>query len=142
MVFLCSLFCCSMVNIAYAEYGITSTSVGTSTKLQWKSMKKKPGHNRVYPGLPGPGSTLRVDRVLPGQLPCGFLLRLGLVSCPGRLGSRSTHRAGPGFKTMLGGDEWIDSPLSVGILMRVLWTVMYLIVPIEMLKISFFIPEK
>jgi len=46
-----------MVNIAYAEYGITSTSVGTSTILQWKSMKKKPGHNRVYPRLPGPGST-------------------------------------------------------------------------------------
>lgn len=33
MVFLFSLFCCSMVNIAYAEHGMTSTSVGTSTKL-------------------------------------------------------------------------------------------------------------
>ena len=47
-----------------------------------------------------------------------------------------------GLFPFLGGDGWIDSPLSVGILMRVLWTVMYLIVPIEMLKISFFIPEK
>jgi len=34
MVFLFSLFCYSMVNIAYAKHGMTSTSVGTSTKLQ------------------------------------------------------------------------------------------------------------
>jgi len=43
----------------------------------------------------------RIDRVSPGQLPGGFLLRPRPVSCPGRLGLGSTRRAGPGFKTMV-----------------------------------------
>ena len=48
----------------------------------------------------------RVDRVSPGQLPGGFLLRPGPVPCPGRPGPGSTRRAGPGFKTM----NWTLSP--------------------------------
>ena len=51
------------------------------------------------PGLTG--LTRQVDRVSPGQLPDGFLLRPGPVPCPGRPGPGSTRRAGPGFKTML-----------------------------------------
>jgi len=42
----------------------------------------------------------RVDRVPPGQLPSGFLLRPGPVPGPGRPGPGLTRRAGPGFKTM------------------------------------------
>jgi hypothetical protein len=38
---------------------------------------------RVYPGRPGSESTCRVDRVSPGQLPDGFLLRPGPVPGPG-----------------------------------------------------------
>jgi len=63
---------------------------------------KKPGLSRVCPGRPGSGSTLRVDRVLPGQLLSGFLLRPGPVSGLGRPGPGSTRRAGPGFKTSCG----------------------------------------
>jgi len=62
--------------------------------------KNRPGLNRVYPGRPGSGLTCRVDRVQPGQLPSGFLLRPGPVPGPGRPGPGSTRRAGPGFKTM------------------------------------------
>jgi len=51
------------------------------------------------PGLSGsPG--FGVDRVSPGQLLSGFLLRPGPVSGPGWPSPRSTRRAGPGFKTM------------------------------------------
>ena len=49
---------------------------------------------RSHPGLPG--STRRVDRVSPGQLPSGFLPPPGPVPCPGRPGPGSTRRAGPG----------------------------------------------
>jgi hypothetical protein len=42
-----------------------------------------------------------LSRVLPGQLPSGFLLRPGLVPGPGWLGPESTHRVGPDFKTMV-----------------------------------------
>jgi len=63
--------------------------------------KKRPGLSRVYPGRPGSGSTRRVDRVSPGQLPGGFLLGPGPVPGPGRPGPGSTRRAGPGFKTMV-----------------------------------------
>ena len=45
--------------------------------------KKSPGLSRVYPGS---GLTRRVDRVSPGQLPRGFLLRPGPVPGPGRPG--------------------------------------------------------
>ena len=52
------------------------------------------------PGLSGsPG--FRVDRVSPGQLLGGFLLRPGPVPGPGQPGPGSTRRAGPGFKTMV-----------------------------------------
>jgi hypothetical protein len=56
--------------------------------------KKKTGSQLGLPGSPG----FRVDRVSPGQLQGGFLLRLGPVSGPG---PGSTRRAGPGFKTMV-----------------------------------------
>jgi hypothetical protein len=55
---------------------------------------------RVYPGRPGSELTCRVDRVSPGQLPDGFLLRPGPVPGPGWPGPGSTRRAGPSFKTM------------------------------------------
>jgi hypothetical protein len=42
-----------------------------------------------------------LSRVSPGQLPSGFLLRLGSVPGPGRLGPGSTRQAGSGFKTMV-----------------------------------------
>ena len=63
--------------------------------------KERSGLSRVYPGRPGSGSTRQVDRVLQGQLPSGFLLRPGPVLGPGWPGPGSTHRAGPGFKTMV-----------------------------------------
>jgi hypothetical protein len=44
---------------------------------------------------------LGLSRVLPGQLPSGFLLRPGSVPGPGRLGPGSTRQAGSGFKTMV-----------------------------------------
>ena len=50
--------------------------------------------DRVSPGFD------RVDRVSPGQFPSGFWPPPGLVPCPGRPGPGSTHRAGPGFKTL------------------------------------------
>ena len=59
--------------------------------------KKKTGSQLGLPGSPG----FRVDRVSPGQLPGGFLLRPGPVSGPGRPGPGSTRRAGPSFKTMV-----------------------------------------
>jgi hypothetical protein len=46
--------------------------------------KRRSGLSRVCPGRPGSGSTLRVDRVSPGQLSNGFLLRPGPVSGPGQ----------------------------------------------------------
>ena len=52
-----------------------------------------------HPGLPG--STRRVDRVSPGQLPSGFLPPPGPIPGPGRPGPGSTRRAGSGFKTMV-----------------------------------------
>jgi hypothetical protein len=42
----------------------------------------------------------RVDRVLPGQFPSGFLPPPGPVPDPGRPGPGSTRQAGPGFKTL------------------------------------------
>jgi len=69
-----------------------------------QAKKNRPGLTRVRPGGPGgpgPGSTLRVDRVSPGQFPSGFLPSPGPVPGPGRPGPRSTRRAGPGLKTML-----------------------------------------
>jgi hypothetical protein len=69
--------------------------------LLYIKKKRRPGLIRVYPDWPGSGSTRRVDRVSPGQLPDGFLLRPGPVPCPGRPGPGSTRRAGPGFKTMV-----------------------------------------
>ena len=59
---------------------------------------KKKG--RVYPSRPGSESTCRVNRVSPGQLPDGFLLRPGPVPGPGWPGLGSTSQAGPSFKTM------------------------------------------
>jgi len=53
------------------------------------------------PGLPGSGSTRRVNRVSPGQIPSCFLLKPGPALGPGRPGPGLTRRAGPGFKTML-----------------------------------------
>jgi len=56
-----------------------------------------------------PGSNRRVDRVSPGQLPTGFLLRPRPVPGSGRPGPGSTRWAGPGFKTMLSCVwTWID----------------------------------
>jgi hypothetical protein len=51
------------------------------------------------PGLPR-SPVFRVDRVSPGQLLGGFLLRPGPVPDQGRPSPGSTCRAGPGFKTM------------------------------------------
>jgi len=62
--------------------------------------KREAGSQPGLPGLPGSRSTHRVDRVLPGQLPSGFLLRPGSVPGPGWPGLGSNCRAGPGFKTM------------------------------------------
>jgi len=67
--------------------------------LYEKKKEKKKRETGSQPGLPGsPG--FRVDRVFPGQLPGGFLLRPGPVPGPGRPGPGSTRRAGPGFKTV------------------------------------------
>jgi len=63
--------------------------------------KKNPCLSRVWPGRPGPWLTLRVDRVWPGQFPACFWLRPGPATGPGRPGPESTHRAGPGLKTLL-----------------------------------------
>jgi hypothetical protein len=60
---------------------------------------KKKRESGSQSGLPG--STRQVDRVLPSQLPNGFLLRPGPVLGPGRPGPGSTRRAGPSFKTMV-----------------------------------------
>ena len=46
--------------------------------------KKRPGLSRVCSGRSGSGLTYRVDRVSPGQLLGGFLLRPGPVPGPGR----------------------------------------------------------
>jgi len=59
--------------------------------------KINPGLSRVWPGRPGPGSTLRVDRVWPDQFPACFLLRPGPATGPG---PGLTRRAGPGLKTL------------------------------------------
>jgi len=56
-------------------------------------MKINPGLGQVCPGRLGPGSTLRVSRVWPGQFPACFLLRPGPATVPGR-------PAGPSFKTL------------------------------------------
>jgi len=61
---------------------------------------KRLGLIRVYPGRPGFGSTYRVNQVLPGQFPGGFLLRPEPVPGPGRPGPGSTHQADPSFKTI------------------------------------------
>ena len=66
-----------------------------------KKKKERPGLSRVYPGRLGSGSTRRVDRVSPGQLPNGFLLRPGPVPGPSRPGPGSARQTGPGFKTMM-----------------------------------------
>jgi hypothetical protein len=66
----------------------------------WLLYIKKKKEAGSHPGLPG-SVGFRVDRVSPGQLPDGFLLRPGPVPCPGRPGPGSTRRAGPGFKTMV-----------------------------------------
>jgi hypothetical protein len=57
----------------------------------------------IYIYIKGRVSTgfTRVDRVSPGQLPDGFLLRPGPVPGLDRPGPGSTRRAGPGFKTMV-----------------------------------------
>jgi hypothetical protein len=47
---------------------------------------KQSGLIWVYPGLTSPGSTLRVDRVLPGQISGWFFLKRGPVPAPGQLG--------------------------------------------------------
>jgi len=78
-------------------------------QLPWKERRRarqlpkkiRSGLSRVYPGRPGSGSTRRVDRVSPGQLPSEFLPPPGRVPGPGRLGLGSTRRAGPGFKTLV-----------------------------------------
>jgi len=70
-------------------------------KKKEKKKRERPGLSRVYPGRLGSGSTRLVDRVFPGQLPGGFLLRPGPVPGPGRPGPESTRRAGPGFKTVV-----------------------------------------
>ena len=57
-------------------------------------MYKKKKRDRVSAGF-------RVNRVSLSQLPSGFLLRLGSVPGPGRLGPGSTRQAGSGFKTMV-----------------------------------------
>jgi hypothetical protein len=68
---------------------------------RWRALqlpnKIRSGLSRVYPGRPGSGSTRRVNRVSPGQIPRCFLLK------PGSAGSRvdPPGRAGPGFKTMV-----------------------------------------
>jgi len=62
---------------------------------------KRLGLNRLYPSRLGFGLTCRVNRVSPGQLPGGFLLRPGSVPGPCQLGSGSTCRASSGFKTMI-----------------------------------------
>jgi hypothetical protein len=62
--------------------------------------KINPGLSRVWPGRPGPGSTLRVDRILPSQFPAFFLLRPGPATGPGRPGPELTRRAGSGLKTL------------------------------------------
>jgi hypothetical protein len=48
--------------------------------------------DRVSPGF---------GRVSPGQFPSGFLPQPGPVPGSGRPGPGSTHRAGPGFKTLV-----------------------------------------
>jgi hypothetical protein len=78
-------------------------------QLPWKERRRarqlpkkiRSGLSRVYPGRPGSGSTRRVDRVSPGQLPSEFLPPPGRVPGPGRLGLGSARRAGPGFKTLV-----------------------------------------
>jgi hypothetical protein len=60
-----------------------------------------PGLVRVCPGLPGHGSTRRVDRVLPGYCPGRSFIKPEPVQPPGRPGSGSTRRAGPGLITMI-----------------------------------------
>jgi hypothetical protein len=71
-----------------------------NTPIFQPNQKNWPGLTRVWPGGLGPGSTLRVDRVSPGQFPSGFFPSPGPVPSPGRPGPGSTRRAGPGFKTL------------------------------------------
>ena len=55
---------------------------------------------------PGSRSTLRVDRVLPGQFSFRVVYQPGPVLAPGQPGPGLTRRAGPGFKTMLLSLDW------------------------------------
>jgi hypothetical protein len=64
------------------------------------TVKIKKKLTRSHPGLAG-WTESRVDRVSPGQFPSRFLPQPGLVPGPGRPGLGSTHRAGPGFKTLI-----------------------------------------
>jgi hypothetical protein len=57
-------------------------------------------NSRVYPALPGLKLTLRVDRVLPGQIPDRFFF-LDPTRFQARVGQVPGRPAGPGFKTML-----------------------------------------
>jgi hypothetical protein len=66
-------------------------------RCRFKALYTKKKEAGFQPGLPG--STLRVDRISPGQLPTGFLRRPGPVPGPGRPDSGSTCWAGPGFKS-------------------------------------------
>jgi len=64
-------------------------------------IKKQLGLIWVYLGHTSPRSTLRVDRVLPGQILGWFFLKPDPIPALGQPGPRSTRRARPGFKTML-----------------------------------------
>jgi hypothetical protein len=95
LLFLCQI--CSFI-IENSSGAKSSPKRRRLTSIKYK--KKRPGLRRVWPGGPGPGSTLRVDRVSPGQLPSGFLPPPGPVPCPGRPDPGSSRQAGPGFKTL------------------------------------------
>jgi len=73
---------------------------------------KEAGSQSGLSGSPG----FRVDRVSPGQLLGGFLLRPEPVSGPGRPGPGSTRRAGPGFETMVQMDNIVKVDLCFRII--------------------------
>jgi hypothetical protein len=90
--FIASFFFCLQSSVFWHFRWQKTTSFNDSEN------KKK--LTRSHPGLAG-WTESRVDRVSPGQFPSRFLPQPGLVPGPGRPGLGSTHRAGPGFKTLI-----------------------------------------
>jgi len=77
-----SYFCCSAMHSSLCSFNCKRPK---RRRFGHEDIKKiNPGLSRVWPGRPGPRSTLRVDRVWPSQSLACFLLRPGPTTDPGQ----------------------------------------------------------